>query len=738
MQKYFLLPVILLLVCGILLTSCAAGQKPAPVDPFKSPFPVTLTPDNPADYHDGINFDASTARYFPEVKEALALTGSEIEMLQRNGFMLTDRLAWDRFLEAYAWIYWKDLPVLITTDSILHTVHQSYDDMLIDIERSILIPKLRSMLDQTRYSLNSAQSANTVKGLDKLYQEVSTYLTVASALLEGRAPSGPAEDLYFLAAGAGQIQDIDIFGNPRTIDFTLFKPRGHYTLDAELEQYFRSMNWLAQIDFRFVEFDPATSRPVLRENQIAAAVILREAVDNSGQRQTWQEMDTLLKVLVGSSDNVALPDFDRFLADVNLNTAAEVLSADKSQLLSQLLENDYGHQRITGQIIYRDAANFSPEAVPRPVSFMLMGQRFAIDSYVLGNLVYDRMTRDGQPIPRALPSSLDVAYTLGNDRALTHLEKELTRYGYDQHLAAMREQVDSLPEDYWKAPVYNQWLGMVRQLNVQTTGTEYPQALRTAAWADKMLHTQLASWAQLRHDNILYVKQSFTAVIACEYPEGYVEPYPEFYRALYDYARAGYEALSAVPANTGPGWQYQRTRALDYFQNVMDVAAQLKTLAEKELALEEFTAEEKLFLKSVVVRKKNDAQGCGGPAFVFDGWYTGLFYNEDESPALIADVHTNPNTRAPLAPPRVLHVATGLVVPLCLVADTDEGAVTYVGPAFTFYDVIEEGNPPVRLTDEDWKKRLAEGRQPAHPEWTSSFLESAGQLPRILLPDEGK
>ena len=40
----------------------------------------------------------------------------------------------------------------------------------------------------------------------------------------------------------------------------------------------------------------------------------------------------------------------------------------------------------------------------------------------------------------------------------------------------------------------------------------------------KTLTTQLASWTHLRHDTLLYVKQSYSARTACVYPAGYVEP----------------------------------------------------------------------------------------------------------------------------------------------------------------------------------------------------------------------
>ena len=739
MKKAVWLSLVMLLLSVVMLTSCVSGKARMPVDPYNRTPPATSTPAAPslvtgpaAMYLSNTGFDPAAARFFTEVREALGLTDSELDLLRQNGFVMTDRLAWDRFLDAYAWIYWKDLPVLITTDSILHSVHQSYDDILIDIELNYLKPRLKSLLEMTKLQLISAQGAGTAGELSPLYRDVSTYLEVALSLLEGRAPDGPAKDMYQLAVQSSAFQQVDLFGSFRKIDFTLFKPRGHYTKSPELEQYFRSMNWLAQIDFRFVEFDPLTSQPVFNRSQVAAAGILRNALDSAGQREDWNAMDSLLKVLVGESDNITLPGFDAFMADMNLTGPEAISVADERAMLDRLLNNDYGNQRITGQLICRSPQNFSPEPVPRPVSFMLMGQRFAIDSYVMGNLVYDRMMKNGKPVLRPLPSSLDVMYTLGNNRALTHLTGEVEKYGYAEHLGAMRQEVDSLPPEFWDSPVYNRWLGMLRRLNRPTTDEKYPQALRTAAWADKMLQTQLGSWAQLRHDNVLYVKQSFTSGIACEYPEGYVEPYPEFYSALYDYARAGFDAVSAISTSGERRLDYIKSNVLTYYTDVMSAAEQLKTLAEKELSLQEFTPEEKDFLKSVVVRRDNENRVCGGPAYVWDGWYVKMFYREDDNPALIADVHTNPDDDGPLAPTRVLHAATGPALPICLAAETDEGATLYVGPAFSYYDVIEEGYPPRRLTDEDWRSRLKSGGIPDHPGWTSSFLVPSGKMPEAL------
>lgn len=57
------------------------------------------------------------------------------------------------------------------------------------------------------------------------------------------------------------------------------------------------------------------------------------------------------------------------------------------------------------------------------------------------------------------------------------------------------------------------------------------------AWQRKMLQTQHASWSELRHDTLLYGKQSYTAIPSCGYPDGYVEPYPALYEKLEALAR---------------------------------------------------------------------------------------------------------------------------------------------------------------------------------------------------------
>ena len=624
----------LTLLLTLLLSNCGSEPVPLPPDMVEFTLPEEITVEQllasqPTGYLPDLQLTPTEANYFSLINEALPLTEAELALLAQNGFVVTDQQAWNRFIEAYAWIYWQDLPVLITTDSILHAVHQSYSDILQSLEQVVLMPRLQTVLTATQSQLRIEQQADENKQLEPLYEDLLLYLAVAEALLVGETAqieSNEVRRYISWARAADSYEEVVLFGNKRMIDFTLFQPRGHYAPPTpdyenyELANYFRAMSWLAHLDFRFVTYDPKTSQPELHTEEIMAAVMLHYSMAASGQGQTWAEMDAVLQALVGRSDNMTLADLERFLSDIQAETAVAMADIDSKVLLTQLTENDYGQQRITGQLIYRHIENTGEAPIPRPVNFALMGQRFALDAYVMGQLVYDRLLENGVPVERPLPEPLDVMYVLGNDRALAHLADPLNQYHYQNQLEALRFQVDTLEPTFWQDPIYNQWLRMIRSLNPTMSQPGQPPAMQTAAWADKTLQTQLASWAQLRHDHLLYAKQSFTTVqVLCVFPDWYVEPYPEFYEALGDYAVAGEALLAQIPAGDRLATDVNvvREQALAYFERIGEIATQLQSMSEKALRGEAFTEADDVFIQNTIIRHLEDNEnfGCGEPRF---------------------------------------------------------------------------------------------------------------------------
>ena len=710
-------------------------------------------------------YQSESIQYFELIDESLALGEMEQDYLKRNNFVVSDRQAWSRFLDAYAWLYWQDLPVLITTDSLLHAMHQSYADIFTDIEFNLLAPQMHILLSETLEQLEQAKDQNTE--LKPLYEDVALYLKVAIALLdwneywntglpsyffESTHPLYPEEVQKYLnfAKQVSQVKEINLFAQKKDIDFTLFKPRGRYASSEQLSSYFRMMSWLAHIDFRYIEVDPITGKLILHKKAIAASLFLYEAMEAAGTLERWQEVEALLSTLVGESDNLTLVELPPLLAEVGLYTANAVLESDPQSLINLFTEHSEAQQRISGQIFYRHSANAADTPVNRPVSLALMGQRFVIDSFVLGELVFDRLIVDDKPVMRALPQPLDVMVALGNERARAHLDDELTNYGYEAKLNDLQEDISSYPETFWQQPIYNQWLNLIRLLDTSTNFENYPKAMQNLKWQDKMLQSQLASWTQLRHDHLLYAKQSFTTGgIVCFFPDWYIEPYPEFYAAYGDFAATLQNVVGQLQIRNNPWGDRIKNNVIKYTERVQEVSVVLEQLAKKTLKNEPFTSAEEDFIQNTVIYHVDDRGGglCGVPRFdtSWDGWYRDLFYDDDDKAALIADIHTNPtsDSRHPLYPPRVLHVATGHVSPMFFIADKGDGPSLFVGPVFSYYEVIEKGNAsqlPKRYTNDEWHKRLEAKDYPIAPAWTESFRVSTNappdQLRLLEKPDE--
>jgi hypothetical protein len=669
-----------------------------------------------------LTYDPLQAKYFDVVDGALKLTAAEKAKVAENGFVVSERLNYPTMAQALVDVYAKDMPVLITTDMVLQALHASYDDILQTLEKTVLIGLMTDVLAQSHVALAKVDpGADPLAAAAKV--DADFYLTLARTLLAGQSvPSltGAAVDAKvaeFLGFVAGlQMTDVELFGTVRTMDFSQFKPRGHYEGDPLLERYFRMMMLLGRADLRFVEFDAQSNQWLYRPRQVMAAMLLKQAMDAGSQAMAkWTQANDVITLMVGPVDYIDFAGVDRLVADQKWQKASDIATLDKAALedmIARLIAGTYGSQKIASH--YLETNPLSSEPTPLPPSFAFLGQRFVVDSHVFSNVVYDRVIHDGAKVQRVLPAPLDAWFVLGNDQVLPLLAPEFDKHPYWGALHTLRWLVDSYEPSFWQDNLYNLWLHSLRALNAPTTAAKFPQPMRTPAWRDKTARTQLASWAQLRHDTILYAKQSYTGGVSCEHPDGWVEPYPEFFARLETFADVGGQALVNLPFTGEQAWL--KTSLQNYFANFKLRMGQLRVLAERELAGDSFSADEVGFLTTVIVAQ----MGCGAP--VYSGWYPTLFFNPErvaEFKPTIADVHTNPNA-GPLPGPDVLHVATSSVDLMVLAADTCDGAETFVGPVFRYHEVdVKEIK---RLSDKDWEAMLKDGTAPAQPKWTESFV----------------
>ena len=133
-----------------------------------------------------LSFDPTRARYFDLVRERLGLTDHEVGMLREQGLVAVDPGTPLTFGTAYHQLYVRDLPVLVTTDSILHAVHRSYDRILMEFEATWFAPTIDELLAACHAAL-----AREVRGSapPEEARDVDLYLTVARNLLAGAGAS---------------------------------------------------------------------------------------------------------------------------------------------------------------------------------------------------------------------------------------------------------------------------------------------------------------------------------------------------------------------------------------------------------------------------------------------------------------------------------------------------------------------------------------------------------------------
>ena len=681
--------------------------------------------------HDLTNYDG--AAYFDSIDVKYNLTADEKSLLAKNGFVVTERLDnayfGNSFGNAFLDVYQKDLPVFVSTDAILQSIHASYDAILMSVEQQTLIPELDSLLADLQDQLPTlAADYSSDSLMNTMINDVDVYLAVPRMLLgkitgpKFSQNAGVVDTLLKLIAGE-QPADYPIFSStPRTIDFSQFTPRGHYTQTQQLTQYFQAMMWLGRIEMYLIGPVSAPPPPAQSvsdiQRQAIDALLIKELADSSNALPILNEIDDILKFFVGDQDNVTLPEISSLADAIHLHDAADLLDTLRFRAFQDTLASKpFAFQRILSQILMSDP--LSPQQIETASSFLLLGQRFVIDSYVMGDVVYDKIIFDGEKVKRMLPSSLDVLFAEGNDAAAQLLESDLDQYHYSTNLAALRYLIDSYGQDFWQESMYNSWSNTIRSLNPPANRDSLPAFMQTAAWWQEKMNTQLASWAELRHDNLLYAKQSYTGGIPiCSFPESYVEPIPDFYDAVKSYASIAQQEFQKPPIQNGV--------VANYFGYLTEIADTLGNISREELSGIPLKDDEKAFLGAMMYSR--DIGGCA-PVTEYNGWYPELFYSwfsggdrtaPIERNLVVADVHTAPTDSNGDPVGWVFHVGTGPINMVVVVATPPGGAPTaFVGPVMSYYEHLSVNFQ--RLTDEEWQN-LYNVSPSLRPLWVNIYL----------------
>jgi hypothetical protein len=606
------------------------------------------------------------------------------DRLTANGFVIVPGTT-RHFHHIYEGAEYGGWPVFVTTDAAYHVWHLAFDKILRETEQQTLLPALEEMVMRLVELARAQEGELEGTDLAEAANRVTQFYEAAATVLElDVGPIGPlaqAEVELIMAASTAQVSpttggDADSPYITRVIDYSLFRPRGHYTRSAELERYFRGMSQLGNNAFLIdegMQLGILASRVLLADPEVAGL---------------WELLYEPTAWLVGAAD-----DYTPF----ELGTVIEQVVPTGWKDLTVFADDAALGDVAAGLMALRPVA-INPEAA----SLRIMGSRWVIDSHILDKLVMDNIPDRWEASP------LDIAAAFDSDWAYDRLDGigETDYAGYDEELANLRELVTGRTIADWSSTVYDAWLWSIEPM-WQARGDEYPGYMRTAAWDAKSHQTGFGSYTELKHDTILYTKQAVAEGGNGEPPEPprhWVEPEPVVFErlaALAELMRTGLESRQLLPE----AYSILLGDLTDFYD-------WLGGIARDELAGLPISEEDNRQLSWIgsilegywVQTSDADIDWENGP---------------DSRAALIADIMSS-------AQSGVLEVATGYVDHIFVLVPDDEGDFQVAsGGVYSYYEFWNGDGS--RLTDNEWRDMLDAATNPPRPERQQIFL--AGEPP---------
>lgn len=602
--------------------------------------------------------------------------GAQGDMLARQGFCIVGDTGAE-FFEQYEWNRYEQIASFVTVDSLMHTYHLYFSYLLKGIERDYLAERVTELSGRLlEDSLAYYEEMQGTAWEDAAARNVA-FFTVGAKLLDDTVeiPDCASEtaiyELEHIERAEG-IADSALTGMME--DYTQYIPRGYYEGDELLEAYFRAMMWYGRCLFRQED----------EERDRSALLITQMLSEDEEAYALWQSVYEVTAFFTGASEDPGVNEYLPILREA-YGDGVSVGGLAEDEAAFALFHRKTGElppPQIYTVPVWEGEENVIP-------GFRFMGQRFTVDAAVMQRLIYRSVLENSRGQRRMLPDALDVPAALGSDIALQILEEQGdTDYeNYAAHMEELQGTLSRENEELWSASLYAGWLNTLRPL-LEVKGEGYPTFMQGEQWAKKDLECFAGSYAELKHDTILYTKQVMAEMGGDGWEQepddrGYAEPEPVVYARfaeLADRTAAGLQKYGMLTVD-----------AQEDLARLAQIADTLLEISKKELRDETLTEEEYEFIR-----------GYGGSIEHF--WTEAVSGNGEESvstmecpAAVVADIATDPNGE-------VLEVGTGSPSLIRVIVRVDGKLKIAQGSAYSFYQFswpMEE-----RLTDEKWRQML--------------------------------
>ncbi len=607
---------------------------------------------------------------------------------------------------------YHDFPSFVTTDLYLQLYHMYFDCLLREVEEKKMYGFIEQFCQQMEAEmLKLCDSKNKPIKNAAIYD--ATYFAIARSLISGlsidktsvgTSPLIPQNYRDMAVEEINRVEhaqnDFSEFLEYREVmfNYSLFRPRGHYTRTDSLSRYFKAMMWLQTVPFA-IENDKQMKRAVLMAHVIG---------ENENLKAAYQRISDPITFLMGPPDNISI--LQVYEQRMRIISPFEKFMKRKNELsmLFNMLET-LAHKQTRIRPKFQRTSNTKVNLLP---------QRYMPDAEVLQEMVDCENERS----QREAPKGLDFFAALGNSAAERILINELKE---DQRWDAFKTNLEKMKqrmgEIEWDKNVATQWMNalgiMVGTGKGKPMADKMPYFMHSPQWAKKDLNAALASWAELKHDAILYAKQPMAAECGGYGPpapiiKAYVEPNIGFWTKAVELADATLSVLKK--------YHFSTEFAEDITTRLKEQAQFLLNISRKELDNKKLTEEEYYQLEVIGATFENITLDLiRRPDQWLQGWSD--VQGPDKSLAVVADVYTANGDNVPSEKHSVVYEAVGPGNDIYVVVEIDGYLYLMRGAVFSYREFQRALSAP-RMTDEEWQKELKERPKTGIPSWMNEIL----------------
>lgn len=623
----------------------------------------------------------------------------------KNGFAIVPGEE-DQLFHVYERNDYRQFPSFVTTDLYLQAFHMFFDCLLKETEEQKFSVMVTDFTKQNYDQMMQLAATSTDPKIKAAAEYNAAYYAIAYELNTGKSLPVPTSYTELVKeeinhVNAAETTSSEFLGyteakNMPMFIYNIYRPRGHYTRNETLKRYFHAMMWLQNVPF-------GTDK----DDQLEQALLLAQTIgSNATLTKKYKDLTEPITYLMGMPDDVSILQVYAEIQKSGSTVRELINDKKKFETIRKALEELSKNQSIIKPKFQASSA----------YKICLMPQRYMPDSEVLQEMV----DYESVQTLRGVPKGLDILAAIGissAERILIQELKEQEKWNkYTSNLEQMKKRMGIIN---WNETVANKWIASLKDVN--SKNAQYPKFMLSPQWDKKNLNAALASWAELKHDAILYAKQPMGAECGGggppePYVKGYVEPNIAYWTKAIELIDATMGVLKRFNLVTEKG----TTAATD----LREQAEFLLNCSKKELAGKNLTEQEYRQIEAIGSTFENITLNLiKEPDQYLMGWSD--VNGADKKISVVADVYTANSYNNPDM--SVLYEAVGPAHEIYVVVEMDGYLYLTRGAVFSYREFQEDIAAP-RKTDEEWQQELQTQPDKGIPNW----------MKEIIVPLKGK